>query len=72
MLDLAIQVHDIGLIASNGVPSFILCRSPYLNDPTLRLYSSSEMEINEDDGLRNFENGLTTVSSRQNVHHFEK
>lgn len=43
-------VQEIGLIGSNGIPSFVQCGSPYLGDPTLKLVLPWKKEVSQSDG----------------------
>jgi hypothetical protein len=51
-------VQGIGLIGSNGTPSFVPSMSPYLEDPTLKLEPSSNNEGKRSGGSKNVENQL--------------
>lgn len=51
-------VQEIGLIGSNGIPSFVPSTSPYLSDPTLKLIDLCENEVNRGDKSTNVENQL--------------
>ncbi|XP_059649014.1 methyl-CpG-binding domain-containing protein 9-like isoform X2 [Cornus florida] len=52
------MVRDVGLIASNGNPSFVPTISPYLDDPTLSMVPTRQKEVMAGDGSSNLENQL--------------
>lgn len=51
-------VQEIGLIGSNGVPSFVPSTSPFLDDPTLKLEPSWKDEGKRGGNSKNIENQL--------------
>ncbi|KAL4639126.1 hypothetical protein ACB092_03G195200 [Castanea dentata] len=51
-------VQGIGLIGSNGVPSFVPSTSPFLHDPTLKLEPSWKNEGKRGGDSKNIENQL--------------
>jgi len=51
-------VQEIGLIGSNGVPSFVPSTSPFLDDPTLKLEPSWKNEGKQGGNSKNIENQL--------------
>lgn len=51
-------VQGIGLIGSNGTPSFVPSMSPYLEDPTLKLEPSSNNEGKQGGGSKTLANQL--------------
>ncbi|KAJ4961937.1 hypothetical protein NE237_021847 [Protea cynaroides] len=68
-------VQEIGLIGSNGVPSFVSLSSPYLSDPTLMLVPTREDKADpvigpvavEKQPLFSFENSVEVNTSSDNV-----
>uniref|UniRef100_A0A2P2JCJ2 WHIM2 domain-containing protein n=1 Tax=Rhizophora mucronata TaxID=61149 RepID=A0A2P2JCJ2_RHIMU len=51
-------VKEIGLLGSNGFPSFVECASPYLSDPSLKLDPSWNSEISQSDKSMDVEKQL--------------
>ncbi|KAF2286632.1 hypothetical protein GH714_023035 [Hevea brasiliensis] len=49
-------VKEIGLLGSNGIPSFVACGSPYLSDPTLKLVLPWKNEVSQSDRSTSVEN----------------
>uniref|UniRef100_A0A5B6ZUU5 Putative methyl-CpG-binding domain-containing protein 9 n=1 Tax=Davidia involucrata TaxID=16924 RepID=A0A5B6ZUU5_DAVIN len=61
------MVRNIGLIGSNGIPSFVPSISPYLGDPALTLGPSRQNGVNTGERSTNLENHLQQSIEGTNI-----
>ncbi|KAA8529561.1 hypothetical protein F0562_033640 [Nyssa sinensis] len=60
-------VRNIGLLGSNGIPSFVHSMSPYLSDPALALAPNRKIGVNTDKKSTNLEDRLQQSIEGTNI-----